>query len=105
MLITILKISLEGRVPLHHSQFLYFPPFLPPQEAKQRSLTLGSGENATDLVSYVEFQRNCSVLMKAHYEALVSTVSRVGTTQEIRSSFQINVSEIILLYSNVVFKP
>lgn len=35
----------------------------PAQEHKQRSATAGSGDTATDLVSYVEFQRNYRMLL------------------------------------------
>lgn len=44
-----------------------------PQEHKQKAAVSSSGNQSSDLVSYVEFQRNYSLLVAYHKAALVAT--------------------------------
>ncbi|GLI64845.1 hypothetical protein VaNZ11_008226 [Volvox africanus] len=50
-----------------------FAIFVREQEHKQKAQSQSSGESAVDLVSYVEFQRNYRLLLRAHKGALYAT--------------------------------
>ncbi len=50
-----------------------FAIFVREQEHKQKAQSQSSGESAVDLVSYVEFQRNYRLLLRAHKNALYAT--------------------------------
>ncbi|GFR48517.1 hypothetical protein Agub_g10412 [Astrephomene gubernaculifera] len=50
-----------------------FAIFVREQEHKQKAQSQSSGESAVDLVSYVEFQRNYRLLLRAHKSALYAT--------------------------------
>ncbi len=50
-----------------------FAIFVREQEHKQKAQSQSTGEGSVDLVSYVEFQRNYGVLLKAHKRSLSAT--------------------------------
>lgn len=50
-----------------------FAIFVREQEHKQKAQSQSSGESAVDLVSYVEFQRNYRLLLRAHKGSLYAT--------------------------------
>lgn len=52
-----------------------FAIFVREQEHKQKAQSQSTGEGTVDLVSYVEFQRNYGLLLKAHKRSLSATKS------------------------------